>query len=60
MLETLKEYCPYCGEPVRLVVDTTVPSQEYTEDCEVCCRPMIVTVEVGPDEVFLSVRAEHE
>lgn len=45
MLETCKSYCPYCGEPVELVIDTSLGSQEYIEDCEVCCRPMIVSVE---------------
>ena len=34
--------CPYCGEPITLLVDASVPEQSYVEDCEVCCRPMIV------------------
>lgn len=60
MLRTLKSHCPYCGEPIRLVVDASVDSQEYTEDCEVCCRPMIVAASVYGDEIELDVRAEHE
>lgn len=60
MLETLKAHCPYCGEPIRLVVDTSLDVQTYTEDCEVCCRPMVVCVNVSGEEVNLDVRAEHE
>lgn len=60
MLSTLKSHCPYCGEPIRLVVDASVDQQEYTEDCEVCCRPMIVSVCVYGDEPVVDVRAEHE
>ncbi len=60
MLRTVKSYCPYCGEPIRLVVDGSVEQQEYTEDCEVCCRPMVVSVSVYGEETFLDVRAEHE
>ncbi|MBR9989223.1 MAG: CPXCG motif-containing cysteine-rich protein [Gemmatimonadetes bacterium] len=37
--------CPYCGETVDLAVDPGGGAvQEYVEDCEVCCRPMQLTV----------------
>ena len=46
-------YCPYCGEPVQLVVDNAlepeVLSQQYIEDCQVCCRPMQVETHEAPD-----------
>lgn len=35
--------CPYCWEAIELLVDCSVDSQEYVEDCSVCCRPIIVT-----------------
>lgn len=34
--------CPYCGERITLAVDSSAGAQEYTEDCQVCCRPMQV------------------
>ncbi|MBR9884031.1 MAG: CPXCG motif-containing cysteine-rich protein [Oceanospirillales bacterium] len=34
--------CPWCNEPVTLVVECI--DQEYTEDCPVCCAPMLVRV----------------
>jgi hypothetical protein len=50
--------CPYCGEPLELVVDETGgTTQKYVEDCAVCCQPMEVLVEVGgEDDVSVSVR----
>jgi hypothetical protein len=37
--------CPYCGEEVELLVDRGGgATQEYVEDCEVCCRPWAVSV----------------
>lgn len=34
--------CPYCWEAIDIVVDLSVPEQEYTEDCYVCCRPIVI------------------
>jgi hypothetical protein len=36
--------CPYCWERVTVLVDTSVPDQEYVEDCEVCCNPIAIHV----------------
>lgn len=37
-------HCPYCGEPISLVVEPLAEHQDYIEDCEVCCRPMVVSL----------------
>jgi Cysteine-rich CPXCG len=43
MLETTADIsCPYCGETITLVLDLSVESQTYIEDCSVCCQPMSV------------------
>jgi hypothetical protein len=34
--------CPYCWEEISMVLDTSVTSQTYAEDCEVCCNPIEV------------------
>jgi hypothetical protein len=40
--------CPYCGEVVAISVDAGGgASQEYVEDCQVCCRPWQVYVSYG-------------
>lgn len=43
--------CPFCGEQITLVVDTSSGSQSYIEDCQVCCQPMQITVEADDGEL---------
>jgi transcription elongation factor Elf1 len=38
--------CPYCFEEISMLVDPSVRSQEYLEDCEVCCNHILVQVEI--------------
>ena len=44
--------CPYCGQSFETVVDTSVASQRFTTDCEVCCRPFEVIAECEPGEIL--------
>lgn len=61
MLSTCDIDCPYCGEPVTLVVDASAGHQHYVEDCAVCCRPITVIVGVQDDgEVDVRVRSESD
>jgi len=56
-VETADGRCPYCGEPVQLLVVPSDGEQMYVEDCQVCCRPMVVEVmETDPP----TVRLRHE
>ena len=51
--------CPYCGQIFELAVDTSVGSQQFVTDCEVCCRPFEVMVECEAGEILsLEARAE--
>lgn len=36
--------CPYCWEQISMLLDVSVASQTYVEDCEVCCNPIEVCV----------------
>ena len=45
-------FCPFCGQRVELVVDTSVASQRFTTDCTVCCRPFEVIAECEPGEIL--------
>lgn len=38
--------CPYCGEQFEALVDTSQVDSEYTEDCYVCCQPIVFTMMV--------------
>ena len=53
--------CPYCGESISVLVDDSVPEQSYVEDCQVCCRPIVLDVTVGSDGgVVVSGRSEND
>lgn len=53
--------CPYCGQAIEVVVDPSVADQEYIEDCEVCCRPIVLRIRVGEgDQVAIAARREDE
>ena len=53
--------CPYCGEQIDVLVDCSAGSQEYVEDCSVCCRPIVVRFAVEEGElVGLEGRAEND
>ena len=56
MLEPITIDCPYCGESFSTQVDVSAGSQNYVEDCAVCCRPIEVFVEVGDDDELVAVR----
>lgn len=43
--------CPYCGEAITAFIDSSQGSLEYVEDCTVCCRPIVMRVEVVGDTV---------
>lgn len=44
--------CPWCAQSVTITLDTSVPSQRFVTDCEVCCRPFEVTAECEPGEIL--------
>ena len=53
--------CPYCGEIITILVDDSLPEQEYVEDCQVCCRPIVVQVFVDMDgDATVTATAENE
>lgn len=41
--------CPYCGEMFEITVDASAGRQEYVEDCQVCCKPVQVSIRMGAD-----------
>jgi hypothetical protein len=55
-LARMEEYaeiqCPFCGQTFSLAVDTSIPSQRFTTDCEVCCRPFEVVTECEEGEIL--------
>jgi hypothetical protein len=61
MLPTKEISCPYCGEPIDLVIDDSINHQAYVEDCSVCCRPIEIEVSVvEPGEIQVTCRTDSE
>ena len=53
--------CPSCGEPLEILIDRSIRCQEYIEDCQVCCRPMTLHVDIDDDgDIRVEARAEAE
>jgi hypothetical protein len=42
--------CPFCGQSFAVAIDTSLASQQFTTDCEVCCRPFEVVAECETGE----------
>lgn len=56
LLQTHNLNCPYCGEEIQLIIDCSVSSQEYIEDCQVCCRPVNISINIEGEHVQVYVR----
>ena len=59
MLTEAGIHCPYCGEFIHMLIDCSVEQQQYIEDCQVCCRPIVLYAQTDA-ECNLSVDARHE
>ena len=60
MQDSLSIECPHCGESFSLALDASEGSAEFTVDCEVCCRPMTVSIRIGEDGEFEGVDVTEE
>lgn len=52
--------CPYCGETFETQIDTSGGSQEYVEDCYVCCKPIVFRIEVDVDGELVGIEVQRE
>ena len=53
--------CPYCGEPLSVLLDPSESGQSYTEDCQVCCRPIVFNLFEGANgELAAELRREDD
>ena len=60
VLEEKLLICPYCGEPFTVLVDCSMDEQNYIEDCQVCCQPIVLDVNIDADHVMLQAKREDE
>lgn len=60
-LEEKAVNCPYCGESITVLIDEQKSGHEYTEDCQVCCAPIVFSISIDFDgSLLVSVRTENE
>lgn len=60
MQEEASYICESCGEEIVVPIDVTEgQSQQYTEDCPVCCCPNVIYVDLDVDG-YVSVHAHGE
>jgi hypothetical protein len=50
--------CPYCWERYETQVDLSAGSCSYVEDCQVCCQPIQLSIEVDDGGRLLGVKPE--
>ncbi|BAC91417.1 CPXCG motif-containing cysteine-rich protein [Gloeobacter violaceus] len=61
MEQTASYRCAYCGEENQTFVDSSAGwRQVYTEDCQVCCRPNVLTVKISRKTLRPSIEADVE
>lgn len=53
--------CPYCGEVIDVLIDSSDLGQQYIEDCQVCCKPITFLASEGvAGELVVNVYSEDE
>lgn len=53
--------CPYCGESLDVLVDTSSGPQQYYEDCSVCCAPILfILSEDDTREMVIDIKRDDE
>ncbi len=60
MIEKKDIICPYCGTQFDTQIDCSAGEQVYTEDCYLCCQPIIFHIEVGPQFQLTNVVVKRE
>jgi hypothetical protein len=48
--------CPYCGGRYDSRIDLTAGTQAHVEDCQLCCKPIDVVIEIDAGRL-VNVRA---
>jgi len=59
MQEDAKITCPFCWESLTILLDLSLPEQDYIEDCQVCCQPINITY-TSDDGVLTSLNARQD
>ena len=58
----MNEYmCAYCGEASSTFVDLSAGMQQsYVEDCQVCCQPNVLHLQIDEETLDVEIDSEPE
>ena len=54
-IEVVAVTCPYCWEQYETQVDLTGGSSTYVEDCQVCCQPIELSLDVSDSGALVAL-----
>lgn len=61
VLRDTEYYCPSCGARNMTRVNLTSGKRQiYVEDCEMCCRPIVLKIDIEEDTDEIVLQAEPE
>ena len=61
MQNTAEYTCAYCGESNLTFVDLSAGMQQsYVEDCQVCCQPNVLYLEIDEETLDIEINSEPE
>ena len=60
MQEEAQIPCPFCWETLNILLDLSIPEQDYIEDCQVCCQPIRISYQSSAEGQLLSLSAEQD
>lgn len=61
MQNTAEYTCAYCGESNLTFVDLSAGTQQsYVEDCQVCCQPNVLYLEIDEQTLDIEINSEPE
>lgn len=44
--------CPYCWEAIDITIDQSTGESSYVEDCQVCCQPIVISLNLNNKGAF--------
>lgn len=61
-MQNTSEYtCAYCGETNLTFIDLSAGTQQsYVEDCQVCCQPNVLYVQIDNETLDVQIDSEPE
>ena len=51
MRDAISIECPHCGETFSIPFDLSEGDADFVTDCEVCCRPIELSVRVRDGDI---------